>query len=677
MKISYEWLREYVRTKLRANTIAASLTQAGHEVSSIDHQQGDDIFDLEITANRPDCLSHIGIAREVAAALQKTLILPKVRSFGRSIPKHGVRLNRENNSLCPFYTGRVIKDVRVGPSPKWLARRLLAVGLRPVNNIVDITNFVLLETGHPLHAFDLDKIEGLNLYIRNARAEERIVTLDNVERKLEPSMLVIADQSQPVAIAGIIGGRSTEITHNTRNILLESAYFDPVCIRRTAFKLGLSTDSSYRFERGADLGNVVFSSERAADLICDIAKGRSGAWMELGTDKQAPVIISLRLTYLNKLLGVSLQPVEVKNILKRLGYKVKGSSIMEVEAPGFRNDTTREADLIEEIARMYGYDKIPATPASVIVTDQDADKRDFMKKRSIVYRTLMSMGFNEILTYSLISRDALKDMPWPEDSIVRIKNPLSREQEFMRPSLIPGMLKALEHNLSRQVYDISFFEVSNVYFKTQDTYNQEPRIALSYYERTDIQKPGHGQSGLFRIKGAITQLAQAIGVKGWRFEKATSALFEDNTSIAILSGNTILGSMGSVKRTVVDASHITGTVFAAELKLHELARHASLQRYYQPLPRFPYAYRDISFAVDRSIEYKAITDQIMRSGGAIVENIELLSEYTGKQIQPGCRGLAVRIIFRAKDKTLTEDEINTSDLAIRTALSETFDAILR
>jgi phenylalanyl-tRNA synthetase beta chain len=682
MKISYQWLREYVNTKLRPESIAESLTMAGHEVSSIEHLKGDDIFDIEVTANRADCLSHIGIAREVSAITGKAFKLPNSR-----LPKPakisrdssgGLKIIISDKAACPLYTYRIIKNLNVASAPKRFADRIHSIGLRPVNNIVDITNFVLFETGQPLHAFDLDKISGNEIFIRYAKLNERIVTIDGTERRLTQKTLVIADETGPIAIAGIMGGKSTEISSHTKNILLESAYFNPVSIRKASFALGLSTDSSYRFERGVDPDGVKYASDRAAALIRDAAKGSIGKWVQSGIKPPPCGDIILRTSRLNKILGTTLTSAGIKKILTRLGYKVKGHGQLTITTPPYRNDTMREADLIEEAARIYGYDNIPQSPPYVIATMHDARAKDFICKRQIARNTLTALGFNEILTYSLVGKDMIKDMPWHEDNLVNIKNPLSREQEIMRPSLIPGMVRAVSYNISRQVYDIKVFELSNVYFKSQDTYNEELYLAFSVYTRTEnTREQCDAQPGLRVIKGTMEQLAEALGIKGIRFEQATSPMFQANESVAILSGHSMLGSMGVISQAALASAGITGALFAAELNLDIMMKSSALQRYYSPLPRFPFAYRDVSFSVGYTIEYEAIKALIMQAGGLIVEGVELLSEYKGKQIEKGHRGLAIRVIFRSKEKTLAEEDISASDRDIRNALRETFNAVLR
>ncbi|MFC1808077.1 phenylalanine--tRNA ligase subunit beta, partial [Candidatus Omnitrophota bacterium] len=484
MKISYEWLREYVNTKIRVDNLSPILTMAGHEVTAIEQRGNDFILEIEVTPNRADCLSHIGIAREVSAMTKKSLKLPVANIKENKSTKKSIAIEIENKKDCPLYTGRVIKNVNVAVSPKWLIRRIESIGLRPVNNIVDSTNFVLFEMGQPLHAFDLDKLCGDRIIIRRAKKGEKIITIDGIERELKPDILVIADTEGPVAIAGVMGGKQTEVTQETKNILLESACFDMVTTRRSSFKLGLSSDSSYRFERGIDIAGVLSGSDRASELISSIAKGSVCNLNSDGSKIKVPESIILRMTQLNKILGTKLAPKDVKDILGRLDFKFKGANNLEVISPSFRHDVSREADLFEEIARIYGYENIEPSAPNIITTAEDPESKDFMLKRNMAKEVLTSSGFNEVLTYSLVSRESISQMAHPQESVIAIQNPLSKEQEIMRQSLVPGILKSVRHNLSRQVQDIKIFELSNIYFKKEARLNEEPVLLIAQYEKS-------------------------------------------------------------------------------------------------------------------------------------------------------------------------------------------------
>jgi len=676
MKISYEWLREYINTKIRAEKLRAFLTMAGHEVVSQKERDGDIIFDIEVTPNRSDCLSYMGIARETSAIIKKQLISPFPKTISSKSKPPAIKVNIEEKTLCLRYSARLITNVQVTRSPKWLIRRIESMGLRPVNNIVDITNFVLFETGQPLHAFDLDKLQGA-IIVRTAKQTERIITIDEVERELKSDMLVIADDKKPVAIAGIMGGKGTEVVESTKNILLESAYFDPISIRRTALCLGLASDSSYRFERGVDLEGVILASDRAASLIAAIAKGEICTLIDSGIKQKERNKINLRLTYLNKILGTKLTAAEAKNILKRLGFNITGTATMKVTAPSFRSDVTREADLIEEVARIYGYETISPQAPSVITTDETPASKDFMRKKEVTGQALTSLGFNEILTYSLLSKKIITNAALPEEDVIKIRNPLSKEQEVMRQSLLPGALKVIYHNTSRQVSKIKVFELSGIYFKNESRYNEEPALAIAQYAKPHKVVGSYEDSVLFQLKGAVVILCEKLGIRIVEFEKTTHPLFMPDETIGILSDGAMLGVMGRIKSDVLGKFDIKGDVCACEINFKTLADLSNLDKFYKPLPKFPFSYRDISFAIDSQISYREITSFIKQEGGAIIESIELLSEYRGDKIEPNQRGLAIRIIYRLKEKTLIEEEINKLDTAIRKGLSRNFNATLR
>jgi len=667
MKVSYEWLREYINMKIRAENLRSVLTMAGLEVTAVEKKDNDVIFEIETTPNRPDWLSHMGVAREVAAITKKPLRIPKVKSPPVAKTK-AAKIKIEDKEACAFYSGRVIKDVFVDPSPKWLIKRVESIGLRPVNNIVDITNFVLFETGQPLHAFDFDKIAGGEVMVRRARKGEKIVTIDGVERTLDEKILVIADSKRPIAIAGIMGGKDTEVTEYTENIFLESAYFDPYVTRRAALLLGLGSDSSYRFERGVDPKGIVPASDRASCIICDIAKAQAGRVITAGKSARDSRKITLRTKQVNRLLGTDLKSQDVKEILTRLGCRSKGSAPIEVVAPSYRDDLTREADIIEEIARIYGYDKIPLTPPNIMATEESQGSKDTMKKTSLAKEALLSLGFNESLTYSLLSRQVIESMNIPEQGIIEIGNPLSKEQEVMRPSLLPGVIKVISHNISRQVNNVKVFELSNIYFQKEANYNEEPFLALAQYSKS---------SGLFHLKGAIEALGKSLDVANLGFEKTNHLQFVPEETLAILSGDLMLGTMGRVRSDILERFDVKEAVFAAELNFKTVMDHANLSRSYKPLPRYPYSYRDISLSVDHSVAYRDMANLIKKTGGALIEDVDLLSEYRGEGIREGQRGLAFRVIYRAKDRTLTEEEISNLDVNIRKNLTKEFNVTLR
>jgi phenylalanyl-tRNA synthetase beta chain len=420
------------------------------------------------------------------------------------------------------------------------------------------------------------------------------------------------------------------------------------------------------------------TSHRAAAIICDIAKAHTGGFLE-SAEKERPLTrVSLRVPYLNKILGTAIKSADIRQTLLNLGCKVKGASVLDVTVPSYRGDITREADLIEEAVRVYGYDNINPVQASIVATSYDDAVKAFMVKRSMAKSTLVSSGFSEAVCYSLIGKSVLKGMLWADDDCVKIKNPLSKEQEIMRPSLLPGLIKAAAYNISRQVYDVKLFELSNIYFKKDKEYREEPCLALAVYEKAyTANMKGMPDPGFFLLKGVIANLAKTLGIKGLDFEKTTSAFFDEDYSLAFLSGNTVLGSMGRLKDKLASNFGIPGSLFAAEINFNQIILSARTQRYYKQLPRFPYTYRDISFAIDATTEYKQIELLVNNTAGRLVEGVELLSEYRGRQVEQGKKSLAIRVIFRSKEKTLSEEEITAADHDIRKSLEKTFNALLR
>ncbi|MBU1061665.1 MAG: phenylalanine--tRNA ligase subunit beta, partial [Candidatus Omnitrophica bacterium] len=472
MRVSLDWLNDFITVKGDVNKVQHSLTMIGLEVTSILDIEDDKVMDIEVTPNRPDCLCILGIARELAAALNKPLKIPP--SISKNIMKKGrdggsVKIEVSNKKDCSRYIGCILKNVKLSPSPGWLVSRLNAMGVRSINNIVDITNYTLFETGQPLHAFDFDKLEGKKIIVRRAKNGEDIVTIDGVKRELDPSILVIADAKKPVAIAGIMGGKDTEIASDTKNILLESAYFEPNIIRKTQRKLGLASESSYRFERGVDPGMVLSASARAQELIREIASGRvSGKISDIGTKISVTKEILLSLDEIPRILGIEISSQKAIDFFKRLSLFAakKGKGKVLVRIPSYRQDLERDIDLIEELARLYGYDKVPAKiPRFTIQKTYEEEKKESTNLEKEAKRILSSLGMNEIVTYTLTSRFSIEALGGSFDEVIRLKNPLSSNQEFMRASLASEMLEVMSWNLNRGNTLIQLFELNKVYLK--------------------------------------------------------------------------------------------------------------------------------------------------------------------------------------------------------------------
>ncbi|MBI4335931.1 MAG: phenylalanine--tRNA ligase subunit beta [Candidatus Omnitrophica bacterium] len=689
MKISYNWLREYVDVKNSAKQAAQWLTMAGLEVTSLEEKGKDAVLEIEVTSNRPDWLSVVGVARELSAITGKRLKMPRVPAIlPAAVREKQVRVELDDKALCPRYTARVIEGVNVGESPQWLKGRLEAIGARPINNVVDITNFCLFELGQPMHAFDYDKLPGGAVVVRKARAGEEIVTIDNVKRTLDSGMLVIADEKRPVAVAGVMGGRDTEVGEGTKTVLLESAYFDPVSVRRTARRLGLSTDSSYRFERGVDFNGVLFGSNRAARLVSEICNGKIGVLKDAGVKVAKATAVRLSVNKLNRVLNLNLTPVEVKKTLVSLGLKVAGAQEeLRVEAPSFRDDLKRQEDLIEEAARIHGYEKIPVTIPRMV---GHSERKAFPRMVEEIARDfLAARGFDEIITYSLMDRKALANItPHPTPSplrgegwgegIIALSNPLSSQQEIMRPTLITGALGAAGFNINRKVEDIRIFELSKVYSRGPDKgYAEEPRLCILIAGETKIAWRQPVKADFLRIKGAVEELFEKLGITYYGFCGGAPDIFYPEKSARIEVNGVDVGALGQVNGAVLNNFDIKKDVFACEIRFGELIKFVSIEKKASAPSRFLPARRDISLIVEKNIFVGDLAGAIKTAGGAILSDVQLTDEYFGAQIPPEKRGLAFSVEYLTKDKQLTDEEIESSHSRIKEALVSKFGAVIR
>ena len=679
MKISYNWLREYVDVKNSAKQAAQWLTMAGLEVTSLEEKDKDATLEIEITTNRSDGLSVIGIARELSAITGKRLKFPKVPGMlPAAVRDKQIDVEIEDKLLCPRYTGRVIEGICVGPSPAWLKGHLEAIGVRPINNVVDITNFCLFELGQPMHAFDYDKLIGRAIIVRRAKKGEEIVTIDNVKRPLDNDILIIADQKRPVAVAGVMGGFDTEVSEATKAILLESAYFDPIVVRRARRKLGLSTDSSYRFERGVDFEGVLFGSNRAAKLIAEVCGGKIGVLKDAGVKTIKTNSIRLSVNKVNKILNLALAPLEIKKILVSLGLKVIGAQeALKVELPSFRGDLKREEDLIEEIARIYGYEKIPTTiPKMVGHSERKSRQRRIEETAKDI---LMAEGLDEVITYSLIDAKEISHINFTgNEGVVAIANPLSSQQEAMRPSLIPGVLNAARFNINRKAEDIRIFELSKVYSKINEKeYEEETNLCVLMSGRTKMGWRQKTETDFFEIKGALEVLFERLGVKDYRFVSAASDIFYPERAANVLVKDVEVGIIGEVKKEVLNNFDIKKEVFLSEIKFQELIKFAVIEKRAASLPKFLPTKRDISLVVEKDVYINDLLGAIKLEGGIILNNAELSDEYFGEQIPPGKRGLTFSLEYLPLDTQFTDEEIENAHSRIKTALVGKFGASIR
>ena len=684
MRVTLDWLKDYVDVKDKADKIQDALTMIGLEVTSSVDVEGDRVMDIEITPNRPDCLSVLGVARELAAAKNRPLDVPmsvQKNYMKKGQARGGAKVSVADKKACPRYVGCVIKNVKVGPSPKWLVARLNAMGVRSVNNIVDITNYVLFETGQPLHAFDLDKLQGKKIVVKKA---ETIVTIDGVRRELDPNMLVIADANSPVAIAGIMGGKATEISEGTKNVLLESAYFDPVSIRKTQRKLGLASESSYRFERGVDFGMILAASARAQELIKEIAGGRTkGAISDAGGKKIKEKEVVLCLEEIPRVLGIEIDAKKVIGFLKRLDLKsmkkTKGKILVKI--PSCRQDLEKEIDLIEEVVRLYGYDNVPVKiPIFKTQKTYEEEKKALSSLKKEAKSILYSLGLSEVVTYTLTSRSSIENMGIPFEDLVRLQNPLSSNQEFMRPSLLPEMLDVLSWNLNRKNTCLKLFELNKIYRLNKDRGEVEERSNLSI--GMCGVTPGNWKEkprdvDFFDLKGAAAQFFNSLGAENLSVEKRESLMFKEEISCCIKINDNVVGSLGEVRPSIARKFDIKQKIYVAEIDFEELLNYVNLRRLFKPLARYPSIKRDISILADDSVSASGVFDLIKEEGKEIVKSVDVFDLYKGQQIEQGKKSLAYTVEYRSDEKTLKDEDVSDIHKKIQEALVEKLGVQIR
>lgn len=700
MRVSFQWLKDYVDIRMQPEGLAEKLTMAGLEATSLTKLEQDTILEIEVTPNRTDCLSIIGIAREVAAITGKELKVPRIPSF-RGQSRLSLPIQIQDKKRCPRYLGRIIKNVQVGPSPKWLIQRLEVMAIRPVNNIVDITNFCLLEFGQPLHAFDLDKLQGRRIIVRGALEGEQILTIDGVRRHLDPSVLVIADRSCPQAIAGIMGGKDSEVTEESTNILLESAYFDPITIHNASRKLGVATQSSYRFERGVDLEGVYLSSLRATELIQKLAcpvrkrflngacpsKKKSvaiGRAIDNGIIKKSHSHkVCLRLAKVGEVLGTEVPAAQIREILRKLQFVVvrRSKESLTVNIPSFRSDITREADLIEEVSRLYGYEKIPLNISYLTPSLSDTGRLKLSSERAYnaIRQVLSSLGLNEIMTYSLVSRQALRKLDWLSGSAITVRNPLSYEQEILRPTLLAGMLNTVLTNINRKNMNLKLFELSRIYRKTSSTAIEEnTNLCIGLAGRKSdnwLQKAS--EYCFFDLKGTVETLLHKLGVANFRFAERELSVCTPGRCAAVLIGENSFGFLGEINQRILERYDISCSVYACELELYKLLAHIRQEKKFVPLARFPAIARDISLIAPQEVRSEQIISLINKVGRELISKVRLFDQYFGEQITEGFRGLSFSIEYRSAERTLTAEEVDKLHRQVRRALTEELQVQVR
>ncbi len=673
---------------------------------------GDVLYDLEITPNRPDLNSVIGIAREIAAITGSKLRIPEteVRDAVESVPTTAelVAVRLDDAELCPRYTARVARGVKIGPSPDWLKQTLEKVGIRSINNVVDVTNYVMLESGQPLHAFDYhliakpeagrgdgptgDRLEACpTIIVRRAAEGEKFTTLDGQARTLTGGMLLIADESKAIALAGVMGGQNTEIADATTDVLIESAYFKPQNIRATAKKLDLRTEASYRFERGGDIGICDWASRRAAQLILQTAGGQlaQGA-VDAYPKPVEPREITLRHHKVNELLGIELRPEQMEYYLGQLGLKIAGRKARPVDAEGppepvtfriptFRVDLKREVDLIEEIARMHGVDKIPSTPprAATGTNEFDAVFDQLAGARAI----LTGLGLDEAQGQTLISNAKCK---MQNGELVALANPLSSDMDVLRPSLLPGLLDSLRHNASRKNNDAALFEIGRVFVQTGGAVREERRVALAM---TGLRNPLFWSGGereakfdVFDLKGVLEGFLEQLGLRGMNYARRpdATALYVESATIHL--GKNTLGEFGQLSPALAREHDLRDAVLLAELNLDlvlSLARRNASVKTFKPLPAFPAIRRDVAMLLPEATTHEAVLNAVRSAKAHNLERTELFDVFRGKNVPPGSKSMAYAFTYRNAERTLTDAEVNAAHEKLVEQFKRSLQAVIR
>jgi len=675
MKFTLNWLKDFVEIKLSPQRLAEAFTLAGLEVTSLKKEDNDWVFEIEVTSNRPDLLSVLGIAREVSAITGQKLIGDSVERLAYSkifVSNKKFKINIESKEDCPLYTAKIIKEVKVAPSPDWLKERLELIGCRTVNNIVDITNYVMFTLGQPLHAFDLNRLEGDLISVRRAKDNESITTIDGRVFVLNKDVLVIADSQRPIAIAGIMGGKDTEVDTHTKDILLESAKFNPLLIRRMRQLLGLVSESQYRFERDVDINNVIFASDYAVNLIEKLAGGKTLLFKKTADIPKKRKIIIFNPDNITNILGVTIQKNKIRKILTGLGFKIKSfNEKLKVEVPSFRKDVKEEIDLIEEIARLWGYDRIPKTLPYIKPLDTDEINRRILSK---IKNILVGQGFFEVVNYSLISKTILKNLKMDPEKALPIANPLSNQQEILRPSLLPGLLFCISKNIQHKE-GVCIFEIGKVFEGLKETNFLGLALCGKKIFLRDCGKTEDNFT-ILHLKGVVELILKSIGIKDFDFVLEELAYLEEGFKVMFAGER--LGYLGKAEPEVVKRFDINKKdVFVGELNLEAMLKFMDLNKKYKPLAPYPGIRRDISLVLKEDISLKEILKRINNRGFKLLKEIKVIDFYKGSPIPSGFKGVTLSCLYYSDTHTLTDEEADSEHSLLCNSLKEEFSVQFR
>jgi phenylalanyl-tRNA synthetase beta chain len=689
MKFTLHWLQEFVSYSGAPERLAELLTMAGLEVESLTplREGGTDrqdwLFEVGVTPNRGDCLGIAGIAREVAALAGETLRSPAASAVKKDAAIHKrISLKINDAALCARYSARIVDDIQIAPSPVWMRHRLEACGVRAINNVVDVSNYVMLETGQPLHAFDLDRLSAKKIVVRAAGEDTRFTTLDGVERALVASDLLICDADVPVALAGVMGGMDSEVRDGTRSVLLESANFAPAAIRRTAKRLALHSEASHRFERGVDPEGTIAALNRAVHLLGEVAGGRPLAGVaDIYARKEKPATLVLREERVAKLLGLNIDLESAERLLKSVGMKItrQGKSrCLKATPPTSRPDLTREADLIEELARLHGYDNIPTALPLVRLSGGKSDDRLNGERR--LREFFAGEGLSEVinLPFTAATLNASFSGLWQgQPAPVAVLNPLAKDQAEMRHSLLPGLIENLRLNLAQQARSFAAYHLGKVFRLTPDGESEERQaVAGLLYgprSRRGLRLGEESAQGLLEIKGLLEGVLDLFHIRSVVWSADAAGVLHPGRSATLIRNKENLGYLGQLHPELCDRLGVP-PILLFELDFEKLLEYAPRQIRAHALPRFPAVERDVAIVVDRDFAARQIIDWIQNLGEILIEHVEVFDQYVGAPIPEGKKSLAYKVSYRAVDRTLTDGEVNLLHQNLVDRLGKTFGA---
>ncbi len=679
MKISLDWLRECLEAEVPASQVIETLERIGLVVEDREEKEGDIVLEVETYSNRPDTLGHLGMARELAAALGlrlKERDWPLSELSTRTADLVDVQIWDED--LCPRYCGAIVKGVKVGPSPAWLRKRIESMGLNPVNNVVDVTNYVLFSTSQPIHAFDLDKIGGAKVIIRRAKKGERLLSLEGSDLDLTPDMLVIADETRPIALAGVIGGQASAVTEETKDVFIESAYFHPVSVRKTRKAAGLQTDASYRFERGADIAFPPQAARMAASLLAQFGGRVCEEPVDVFPLPSKKKGIVLRHRRIAELLGVDVDKDFIERTLRDLefGLESKQPGVWQVKVPTWRVDIDREADLVEEVARFFGYERIPSVLPPLQIVDPIPDK---IRERAKQIRPLLfHYGFNEVINFSFSDAERERLLATGLEP-VEIRNPISARASLLRTTLLGGLLETAAWNRNRGQEAIQVFEMGKVYFREDRDFREKLALGLlSTGMRGEPHwKTSSGEADFFQLKGECEALLRQFRYEPFSFERSEHPIFESGSCLALAFKEEKIGCLGRVAGRMREAFDLKQAVWVAEIDLDLLFGKQPRPFVYQPVAKYPSIIRDVSLLVPREAVYQDIQKAIEKLPLPILEEVQLIDRYSGESVPQDKISLSFRFIYRHLQRTLLAEEVDKAEQQVLNRLKKVFGVQLR